>query len=271
MTRIPVRLLVGAFLGVALLLVPPSYAEADSYPSPCPAMTDSITRLYQAYFGRDPDRQGFNYWIDGYQSGAMSLEEISEAFARSPEFSTRNLGSNQAFVTWMYRNLLGRDPVGDEFDARVQALDNGFPRGSLMLTLTESYEYVLSTNTATPLAGYLKVYPKGTHWYCSTGSATVSVNDLVNEVWADYYFNNRGAFDDPISLWTLYGDQTRAVNMSTATLPAGYSDYNWDGVFRGDGDYGRLIEVRTGNQTDWIVVFYPRSIGEDRLGWELAS
>ena len=271
MTRMPVRLLLGAFLSVALVLGYPSSADADSYPSPCPAMTDSITRLYNGYFGRDPDRQGFDHWINVYRSGAMSLDEISESLARSPEFSSRNLVGNEAFVNWMYTTVLGREPTSNEFEARVQTLDNGYPRGSLMLTLTESYEYVLATNTVTPLAGYLKVYPKGTHWYCSTGSATVNVNDLVNDVWADYYFYNRSGSDDPISLWTLYGDQSRAVNMNPGTLPSGYSNYNWHGVFRGDGDYGRLIEVQAGNQTDWIVVFYPHSIGVDRLGWELPS
>lgn len=140
-----------------------------------------------------------------------------------------------------------------------------------MLTVTESYDYVVRTGTVKPLAGYLRWYPGGTHWYCDIGSATVGVRPLTGDVWADYYFKNRGDGADDIALWTLDDDRSQAVRMNSATLSAGFTDYNWDGVFIGDGDYGRFIDVQTGATTDWIVVFYPRSIGEDRLGWQLSS
>ncbi|MCP3991726.1 MAG: hypothetical protein GY724_21820 [Actinomycetia bacterium] len=50
---------------------------------------------------------------------------------------------------------------------------------------------------------------------------------------------------------------------------AGLTDYNWEGVFSGDGAYGRHIEVEVGATTEWIVVSYTHSIGTDRLGWQI--
>ena len=271
MTRNLARLLLGAILVVAAPAAVPTPASADSYPSLCPAMTDSITRLYYAYFQREPDPDGFNYWVQHYKSGDMSLEEISDSFANSPEFVDRDLISSATYTTWLYRNLLERAPTGDELDHWTRALDGGYPRGSVTLTLTESYDYVVRTGTVKPLSGYLRWYPDGTHWYCDIGAATVQVRPLLGDVWADYYFKNRGDEADEISLWTLEDDRSLAVRMNSATLSAGFTDYNWDGVFVGDGDYGSFIDVETGATSDWIVVFYPRSIGEDRLGWQLSS
>jgi hypothetical protein len=57
--------------------------------------------------------------------------------------------------------------------------------------------------------------------------------------------------------------------MTGGTLPGGYTNYNWDGAFTGDGDYGRFIEVLAGPSTAWAVVFYPLTIGPERLGWQL--
>ncbi len=272
MSRNLVRLLLGAMLALAVPVAIPRPAEAESYPSLCPAMTDSITRLYRAYFGRDPDPAGFDHWVRQYKSGRMNLEQISEWFAQSPEFRTRNLISSTTFTTWMYESLLGRAPTREELDHWVRALDGGYPRGSVMLTITESYDFVTATGTVKPLAGYLRWYPPGTHWYCDIGSATVEVTELRGDsVWGDYYFHNRSDVDDPVTLWTLDANGNTEALMNRATYPPGFTDYNWDGVFRGDGDYGRYIQVQAGSRTDWIVVFYPRSIGEDRLGWQLAS
>ncbi len=274
MTRNLLRLLLGAILAVAVPVAVPRPAQAQSYSSVCPAMTDSITRLYAAYFGREPDSSGFNFWVDFYRSGQMSLEEISQAFAESTEFADRNLVSNQTYVNWLYNNLLDRQPNTNEVNHWVTALDGGYPRGSVMLTLTESSNFVQRTGTVPPLAGYLRWYPKGTHWYCNVGpSQETAVNPLVGqEVWGDYYFKNRGAEPEPVGLWTLDAERNLEAQMRARdTLSSGFTDYNWNGEFKGDGDYGRFIRVEAGPSTDWIVVFYPRTIGEDRIGWQLSS
>jgi hypothetical protein len=70
----------------------------------------SLDRLYEAYFLRPADTDGFNYWIDRYRDGA-SLVEIAEWFAESEEFQNRygtlDFG---AFLDQLYIDVLGREP-----------------------------------------------------------------------------------------------------------------------------------------------------------------
>lgn len=271
MTRKLARFLLGAFLLLAIPTVVSTPARAESYPSNCPAMTDSITRLYLAYFGRMPETTGFDHWVGLYKSGQMSLEEISETMARSAEFAQLGLATDEMYTTWLYRSLLDRDPTFDELQHWVRALKGGYRRGSVTLALTESYDYVQKTETYPPLAGYLRWYPKNTHWYCDIGSVTARINPLVGDVRADHYVQNRSQEAQPITIWTLNGERALEVKMMNTTLPGGFTEYNWDGVFSGDGDYGSFLAVEAGPTTDWIVVFYPRSIGTDRLGWQLTG
>ncbi len=250
-------------------VVRPAPAGAQSEPSSCPAMTDSVARLYHAFFGREPDDEGFRHWVRQYQTGSMSLEQIADGFLRSREFASRQIVSNQAFVDWRYTDVLGPDVPRTRADDWVRTLNAGYSRSTAVLTFTESFEYVRRTSTVKPLAGYLRWYPSGTHWYCGTGPATRPVNPLTGALWADYYLANRSPADDPVAVWTMEAVGHHHVTLVDETLRQNSTDYNWDGAFNGDGDYGRYIEVKAGNTTDWIVVFYPNSIGAQRLGWQL--
>lgn len=262
-----------AVLGIAVALATaaaqPSPAGGLSYPSDCPIMTDSITRLYYAYLGREPDRDGFDQWVGLYRTGAASLEEISDQMASTQEFEARGLTTDVAFVDWAYQHLFFRTPSEAERRYWITALGDGYPRGSMMLALTETYDYVTETSTKVPLAGYLRWYPRTTHWYCGRGPATVPVTPLIGDVRADFYLHNSGDEIDVINLSTAHVIGQPDVVMSSGALQPGFTEYDWDGVFRGSGDYGQYIEVEAGDETEWIVVFYPRSIGIGRLGWEL--
>jgi hypothetical protein len=267
MQRHLVRALAGAIL---LVMVPaPSPAAAESFPSLCPEMTDSITRLYRAYLAREPDTPGFDHWVSLYRTGAASLPQISEWFAQSGEFARRGLGTNEAFVDWVFADVVELEPEPTNRRYWIDALDGGYPRGAMMLTFVESQELVAKTGTAVPLAGFLRWYPAGTHWYCDIGSKTVPTQPLAGDVWADFVFINNGDVEDQFGLWTHETEGERSVTMAAGTLPAGFTNYNWDGEFTGDGDYGRFIEVQAGRSTAWTVVFYPIAIGPDRLGWQL--
>ncbi len=270
MTRILTRIAIVGLMGLGILATAPAPVAAQSYPSKCPVMTDSITRLYHAFFQREPDPSGFRHWEQQYSSGEMSLAQIAQAFATADEFRDRRFLSNESYVDWLYDEVLGPDTSVEREDYWVEVLDAGYPRGSVALAFTESWEYVSATQTMMPLAGYLRWYPEGTHWYCDVGSVTRTVTPLTGDVWADYYFSNRGDAATTIELWTLESDGRRNVPMVAGTLQGNFTDYNWDGRFSGDGSYGHSIEVRTGNQTNWVVVFYPRTLGPDRLGWQIA-
>jgi hypothetical protein len=263
--------------GVLIAVTPASPAAAESYPSDCPEMTDSITRLYQAYFLRQPDPIGFHYWTNVYQNGEASLEQISDYFFRSSEFQSRyGETSNDDFVELVYRNVLRRapDPTGRRH--WIQSLERGYSRGSLMVAFSESEEFVRRTNTRIPMAGYLRWYPEGTHWYCGTGPIQLlSVIPLAGEpLFADYLVRNNnqasGARAEAFGLYTVENG-VRNVTMAEGAIDPGATDYRWDGAFAGDGFYGTDISMNVGPNTSWIVVFYPRSIGRDRLGWRLVG
>lgn len=84
-----------------------------------------VLRLYRAYFGREPDVSGGNYWL-GVHADGHSLDAIAGWFSQSPEFTSRYRNvSNAGFVTAVYRNVLGRVPDPSGFAYWTGQLDRG--------------------------------------------------------------------------------------------------------------------------------------------------
>ena len=107
----------------------------------------SIVRLYKAYFDRNPDLPGFDFWAARLASGQGTLEEVSQFFASSPEFQSTYGSLNDAdFVRLVYRNVLGRDPDAGGFAFWTAQLAAGLDRGTMMTNFSESPEYVAATS-----------------------------------------------------------------------------------------------------------------------------
>ena len=126
-------------------LLPSAFVQGlltDPWFGPAVAPT---TRLYWAYFGRIPDHGGLEYWAGKRRTGT-TLIRISASFAGSGEFK-RTYGSlsNAAFVDLVYRNVLGRpgDAAGRAY--WIKRLGQGTSRGQVMVTFSESAEYVRAT------------------------------------------------------------------------------------------------------------------------------
>lgn len=275
------RTVVGSVISLLLvttsvIVLPPSApasgAEAVRPESSCPELTDSIRRLYLAYFNREPDAASFVERVGEYQTGAADLPTISEELARSEEFRTRyGTLSDARFVELVYRNVLRRPPDDASRDYWVRSLATGYPRGRVMIAFSESEDFVRRTATTIPLAGFLRWYPSGAHWYCGVGPApNLSIRPLTNEVlYADFMFHNGGHETSPIELHTAI-DSDRHVTMTEGELLPGFTVYRWDGRFSGGDNYGTNIQVEAGANVGWTVVFYPRSIGSRRLGWQIS-
>lgn len=105
-----------------------------------------IARLYFAYFLRIPDYPGLLYWVNQSRNG-MSRDNISQAFAQSPEFvNTYGSLNNANFVTLVYQNVLNRAPDPAGFAYWTGLLDNGLmTRGQVMLGFSESPEFQTSS------------------------------------------------------------------------------------------------------------------------------
>jgi hypothetical protein len=106
----------------------------------------SLDRLYEAYFLRQADTAGFNYWIDQIRAGA-DLAEIAEWFADSEEFQTRYAGMEFAdFLDQLYRDVLGREPDEAGKAYWLDLLDRGLlNRGTIVIQFTEGAELIQAT------------------------------------------------------------------------------------------------------------------------------
>ncbi len=149
------------------------------YVSACPELTDSVYRLYAAYFGREPDSDGWDYWLRTYEDRSTNLETISASFEVSDEFvQTYGRLDNREFVRLVYRNVMDRDPDPAGWDHWTNALNSGYGRGAVMIAFSESEEYVVKTNTWPPLAGYLTWYSRPKMFACGTSQVRVPTNDM---------------------------------------------------------------------------------------------
>ena len=117
--------------------------RCDIPPAGETATNNAVARLYRAFFQRDADRAGLDYWVPRYRSGELCLDQIADYFSASKEFVTTygNLADPE-FVRRVYLNVLGRepDPAGYEHWA-TRLTYGGLSRGELMVAFSESAEF----------------------------------------------------------------------------------------------------------------------------------
>jgi hypothetical protein len=110
----------------------------------------TIYRLYRAYFLREPDLDGFRYWLGAYRAG-YPLRAISGDFARSAEFVRRyGTMTDRDFVTRVYQNVLGRSPDASGHRYWLDQMARGMTRGELMIYFSDSTEFRRLTADGTP-------------------------------------------------------------------------------------------------------------------------
>ena len=101
---------------------------------------EPVARLYQAFFHREPDLNGLNYWVKKRQGGTK-LGVIAASFAGSSEFKTAyGTVGNKAFVTLVYSNVLQRKPDTAGLNHWVNKMNGGMSRGDVMVAFSESSE-----------------------------------------------------------------------------------------------------------------------------------
>lgn len=105
-------------------------------------------RLYQAYFLRQPDEAGFNYWSSVRANGA-TLGAIAYEFASSEEFQlTYGNLTHAQYVDLVYNNVLCRAPDTAGRAYWTNELERGaITRWDLMVNFVELNEYLASTGT----------------------------------------------------------------------------------------------------------------------------
>lgn len=113
-------------------------------------LDDSVTRLYQAAFGRPPDQAGLNYWIDLRVRGITAVA-TAELFLRSVEGQLRyGAADNERFIQALYLNVLGRQGDAEGKSYWIGLLDGQTSRAEVLGSFSDSPENVALTGTSEP-------------------------------------------------------------------------------------------------------------------------
>jgi len=100
-------------------------------------------RLYQAAFDRTPDATGLTFWVSAMDSG-KSLYDVAAGFVQSNEFHSvyRSAQSDDAFVSKLYNNILGRDGEPDGMVFWEGKIASGASYASVLAGFSESPENI---------------------------------------------------------------------------------------------------------------------------------
>ncbi|MGH1491626.1 MAG: DUF4214 domain-containing protein [Acidimicrobiales bacterium] len=107
-----------------------------------------VWRLYQAFFLRQPDEDGFDYWLQTRNGGA-TLGDIAYQFAQGPEFiNSYGELSHAEFVDLAYANVLCREPDDEGRAYWAGLLTSGsLTRWDMIINFVELGEYLEFTST----------------------------------------------------------------------------------------------------------------------------
>ncbi len=102
-----------------------------------------VLRLYQAFFRREPELGGTQFWLEERARG-RTISSIADFFATSDEFiETYGAIDEGAFIDLVYHNVLGRSPdeSGRSFWVGQMSGPNPVSRGQVMLRFSDSVEF----------------------------------------------------------------------------------------------------------------------------------
>ncbi len=103
--------------------------------------------LYQAAYDRIPDYAGFEYWAGQADALQLSALRLADIFMAAPEFTAKfgANSSNDAFVTELYANVLGRAPDAAGLAYWEGQVNAGTPRDQLLVAFATSTENLALT------------------------------------------------------------------------------------------------------------------------------
>lgn len=229
----------------------------------CPELTDSIYRLYTAYFLRVPEFGGFDFWTAEYASGNWSLPRMSQFFSTSPEFESLYGSLTDAeFIDLVYVNILRRAPddAGRQYWLN-RMVDEGLDRGTVMLFFSESPEYIEQMITSTPLAGHFNWYPEQTSWACGFGATEIALPDANTYVDVMVYNPTRRPIEVTYSQ-LIDGQWEMALvdAVNPGFIQGFFAIEYFDGYYDG-------LRMESANDFYWTVVLSPAATPRTRVGW----
>ena len=127
--------------GVSLAAISDAFASSSEFQSRYGSLTNAqfVTLVYQNVLGRDPDPDGFAYWVGQLNSGTTTRGKMMLKFSKSPEYIQRSY--NWVFVTLIYYGMLRRVPDATGFQYWVAQLSSGASPLDLINSFLDTAEY----------------------------------------------------------------------------------------------------------------------------------
>lgn len=226
----------------------------------------AVFRLYCAYFLRAPDAGGRAFWKTQFANGTP-IDEISEAFAQSPEFNTLyGESTGTSFVQLVYANVLDRAPDDEGLAFWAGQIDIGArTRGTVMTGFSEAPEYAarFTSTTACPINSGPPPAP-----------APVAVNDAVTAQTATLIsipvIANDTLNGGTVSITTppTNGTATVAGNKINYTSNAGYTGADSIGytLTNGSGSSSATVALTVSASVPAPVANNDTAVGASRQG-----
>ena len=100
-----------------------------------------MTQVYSGALGRVPDASGLKHWQNVLATGEMTGSGMVSYFFTSQEYVNKNK-TNTAFITDLYKVVMGRNPDTSGLNYWVGLLNSGTSRVSVINNFTGSDEFL---------------------------------------------------------------------------------------------------------------------------------
>ena len=110
----------------------PSYKESG--------LEGFVKRMYATALKREPEEEGFKYWILALKSGEKSALDMAEYFFDSPEFRSLNL-SDEEFLNRLYETVMDREADKEGFEYWLRRLNEDLTRKDVVDMFVDSPEF----------------------------------------------------------------------------------------------------------------------------------
>jgi len=98
--------------------------------------------LYDNILGRAADSEGLNDWVTALNEGSITLGDVIFGFVFSKELEPLiSPAGPEEFITFLYKNVLNRDPDIDGYNNWVTLMQNGMTKEEVLLHFIDSGEF----------------------------------------------------------------------------------------------------------------------------------
>ncbi len=151
-----------------------------------------VDRTFVQFLRRKADAGGRSYWVSSLRSG-KALWRFRAQLLGSNEYFSKAGGTNAAFVTKAYNDVLGRTPDPSGLAYWTNKLDAGADRGSValqFLSSTEARRNIVKDQFLRFLDRFPTTAEENT-WIATLGSSTTGEQDLIASLAGSAAYANR--------------------------------------------------------------------------------